>query len=39
MVVACDVTDPSIHALIEAHCMKMSIDAKNRIGIGTVSKR
>lgn len=38
MVVACDVTDPAIHALIEAHCMKMSTDAKNRIGVGTVAK-
>lgn len=36
IVTACDVTDPAIHALIEAHCMKMSIDAKNRIGLGTV---
>ncbi len=38
MVAACEVTDPSIHALIEAHCMKMSTDAKNRIGLGTVTK-
>ncbi|MCZ7360946.1 MAG: phage tail sheath subtilisin-like domain-containing protein [Candidatus Methanoperedens sp.] len=38
MVVACDVTDPAIHALIEAHCMKMSLEAKNRIGLGTVAK-
>jgi hypothetical protein len=37
-VLACDATDPEIHALIEAHCMKMSIDAKNRIGLGTVAK-
>ncbi|MCD1294321.1 phage tail sheath protein [Methanocella sp. CWC-04] len=37
IVTACDVTDPEIHALIEAHCMKMSIDAKNRIGLGTVA--
>lgn len=38
MVLACDVSDPEIHALIEAHCMKMSLDAKNRIGIGTVAR-
>lgn len=38
MVVACEVTDPAIHALIDAHCMKMSIEAKNRIGLGTVAK-
>jgi hypothetical protein len=38
MVSACDVTDPEIHALIEAHCMKMSLDAKNRIGLGTVAR-
>ena len=38
MVVACEVTDPAIHALIEAHCMKMSTEAKNRIGLGTVAK-
>jgi hypothetical protein len=38
IVVACDNSDPEIHALIEAHCMKMSIDAKNRIGLGTVAK-
>ena len=38
IVAACEVTDPEIHALIEAHCLKMSIDAKNRIGIGSVSK-
>jgi len=38
IVLACDVMDPDIHALIEAHCMKMSTDAKNRIGLGTVAK-
>jgi len=38
MVVACDVTDPEIHALVEAHCKKMSTDAKNRIGLGTAAK-
>lgn len=37
IVIACDVTDPEIHAMIEAHCMKMSTDAKNRIGFGTVA--
>lgn len=38
IVMAPDVSDPAIHSLIEAHCMKMSIDAKNRIGFGTVAK-
>ncbi|HTY90431.1 MAG TPA: phage tail sheath subtilisin-like domain-containing protein [Methanocella sp.] len=38
IVAACEVIDPEIHALIEAHCLKMSIDAKNRIGLGTVSR-
>ena len=38
MVAACDVTDPEIHALIDAHCLKMSLDAKNRIGIGSVGR-
>ncbi|MCE8426352.1 MAG: phage tail sheath subtilisin-like domain-containing protein [Candidatus Methanoperedens sp.] len=38
MVAACDVTDPAIHALIEAHCSNMSKDAKNRIGLGTVAR-
>ncbi len=37
IVLACDVTDPEIHSMIEAHCMKMSTDAKNRIGFGTVA--
>jgi hypothetical protein len=39
LVLACDVYDPAIHALIEAHCMKMSLEAKNRIGLGTVGPR
>lgn len=38
MVAACEVTDHTIHALIDAHCRKMSTDAKNRIGLGTVTK-
>lgn len=38
IVAACDISDPEIHALIEAHCLKMSIDAKNRIGLGTIAK-
>jgi hypothetical protein len=38
IVMAPDVTDPAIHAAIEAHCMKMSIDAKNRIGFGVVGR-
>lgn len=38
IVAASEVTDPEIHALIEAHCLKMSIDAKNRIGLGSVAK-
>jgi len=33
MVAACDVTDPAIHALIRHISMKMSTDAKNRIGL------
>lgn len=37
IVLACEVTDPEIHSLIEAHCMNMSTDAKNRIGFGTVT--
>jgi hypothetical protein len=37
LVMACDIFDPEIHALIEAHCAKMSIEAKNRIGLGTVA--
>jgi len=38
IVYACDVSDPKIHALIEAHCNNMSRDAKGRIGIGSVAK-
>jgi len=38
IVAACEVSDPEIHALIEAHCLKMSIEAKNRIGLGSVAK-
>ena len=38
LVVACDVTDPEIHTLFEAHCKKMSTEAKNRTGLGTVAK-
>ena len=37
IVLACDVTDPEIHSMIEAHSMAMSTDAKNRIGFGTVA--
>jgi hypothetical protein len=39
LVLACDIYDPEIHALIEAHCMKMSLEAKNRIGLGTVGPK
>lgn len=38
IVAAPEVSDPEIHAIIEAHCLKMSIDAKNRIGLGSVKK-
>ncbi|TFG88767.1 MAG: phage tail sheath protein, partial [Candidatus Atribacteria bacterium] len=38
IVLACDVTDPEIHSLIEAHCTNMEKNAKNRIGFGTVAK-
>ena len=38
VVSAPDVSDPAIHALVESHCMRMSLDAKNRIGIGTVAR-
>jgi hypothetical protein len=38
MVYACDVTDPKIHALIEAHCVNMSTGAMGRIGIGSVEE-
>jgi len=37
MVLACDSWDPKVHAVVDAHCMNMSRDAKNRIGIGTVA--
>jgi hypothetical protein len=37
IVLACDCWDPKVHALVDAHCMNMSKDAKNRIGIGTVA--
>jgi hypothetical protein len=37
IVMACGVDDPVIHSLIEAHCSKMTLEAKNRIGLGTVS--
>ena len=38
MVLACDVADPAIHAVVEAHCRNMSEEAMGRIGIGTVGK-
>jgi len=38
IVMACDVSDPSIHALVEAHCANMSKEAMGRIGIGTVGR-
>jgi hypothetical protein len=37
VVYACGVSDPAIHAIVDAHCKNMSRDAKNRIGIGTVA--
>jgi len=37
VVYACGVSDPEIHAVVDAHCKNMSRDAKNRIGIGTVA--
>jgi len=37
IVIACDVSSPEIHELVKAHCMTMSTDAKNRIGVGTVA--
>jgi len=37
IVMACDSWDPKVHALVDAHCINMSKDAKNRIGIGTVA--
>ena len=39
VVCACDVWDPAIHAVVDAHCRNMSKNAKNRIGIGTVAPR
>nr|QNO53419.1 hypothetical protein JNHLJEBA_00029 [Methanosarcinales archaeon ANME-1 ERB6] len=38
MVCACDVSDPSIHSYVEAHCKNMSNEAMGRIGIGAVGK-
>jgi hypothetical protein len=38
MVLACEVSDPAIHAAVEAHCKNMSEEAMGRIGIGTVGK-
>jgi phage tail sheath protein FI len=38
MVHACEVTDPKVHALIEAHCVNMSTGAMGRIGIGSVEE-
>lgn len=38
MVLAPEVSDPAIHAVIEAHCKVMSTDACGRIGIGTVAR-
>lgn len=37
-VYAADCDDPKIHALVSAHCQNMSMDAKNRIGVGTVGR-
>lgn len=37
-VMAADSDDPKIHALVNAHCQNMSVDAKNRIGVGTVGR-
>ncbi len=37
-VYAADTDDPKIHALVNAHCQNMSMDAKNRIGVGTVGR-
>ena len=37
VVLVADCWDPKVHAMVEAHCMNMSKDAKNRIGIGTVA--
>ncbi|MCW4025909.1 MAG: phage tail sheath protein, partial [Candidatus Bathyarchaeota archaeon] len=38
MVMACNVSDPAVHALVEAHCANMSTEAMGRIGIGTVAE-
>ncbi len=38
VVLACDSTNPEIHAKIDAHCKVMSKDAMGRIGIGSVAK-
>jgi len=39
IVVASDISDPAVHALIDAHCKNMSKEAMNRIGVGTVAPR
>ena len=38
VVLACNSTNPEIHAKIDAHCKVMSKDAMGRIGIGSVAK-
>lgn len=37
IVLVADSWDPAVHSLVDSHCMNMSKDAKNRIGVGTVS--
>jgi hypothetical protein len=37
IVLVADISDPAVHALVDAHCKNMSKDAMNRIGIGTVA--
>lgn len=37
IVVASDISDPAVHALVDAHCKNMSKEASNRIGVGTVA--
>jgi hypothetical protein len=37
IVLAADISDPAVHALVDAHCKNMSKDAMNRIGVGTVA--
>jgi hypothetical protein len=37
IVVASDISDPAVHALVDAHCKNMSKEAMNRIGVGTVA--